>query len=166
MYRLHFYMKFWGHGSLKRSTLYSNSQCIRKFSSKKMTKNVRRVPRTELVSRGVNAQGRPTYTGNARLKQSQSWPYGRPIPDSSCLYTCIMSSDYIHAQSGPTPGISQSALPPSFPPSLPRRPMPSPMCLGWTFELLQANLCPRVRYQFSASVKTAFSCFPMHKPRS
>ena len=73
VFQIHFWMKCWGSPTAKRSTLWSCSRGIRRFSTHAMSMAALRSP-VILAEKSFNKRGGKTYTGNQKLKRSQSSP--------------------------------------------------------------------------------------------
>lgn len=70
VHKIHFWMRFWGAKTAKRTTLWSNSCGIRLFSSGHMSRFALRSTH-KLTKRGVNTDGVETYRANDKLRMSQ-----------------------------------------------------------------------------------------------
>ena len=71
VWRQTFYMSVWGGRTPKRTTLWSNSRAIRKFSTSGKYRRGRSSNRLPLADKYVDRHGKTRYKGNANLKASQ-----------------------------------------------------------------------------------------------
>ena len=83
VFKQSFWMSHWGSATAKRTTLWSNSRAIRKFSTRARAARVKNAP--ALAKKYKDKAGRQRYQGNRRLKASQLLDF----PGSDLYFYCI-----------------------------------------------------------------------------